>query len=282
MSVPMKRILITGANSYIGTSVKEYLQEYPDEYEVSEKDTLGWTPSPSDFSGYDVVFNVAGIAHIKETKKNRHLYYDINRDLAVNIAKNAKQAGVRQFILLSTMSVYGMTVGHITKETPVNPKNAYGKSKAEADEMIRKLEDDNFRFACLRPPMVYGKDCKGNYQSLRKVALKLPFFPKVDNQRSMIYIGNLCEFVKNTIDCDRQGLFFPQNDKYVNTSELVKKIASSHDKNIHQTKLFNWIIRIVRLNIVKKVFGNLTYEPVDLVSKYSFEESVIRSETEDK
>lgn len=274
----MKKVLITGAKSYIGESVRDYLMLEPEKYEVTVRDTMGWNPSPADFKGYDVVFNVAGIAHIKETKENRHLYYDVNRNLVIRIAKAAKAGGVRQYILLSTMSVYGLTVGHITKETPVSPKNAYGKSKAQADEKIRKLEDQSFIFACLRPPMVYGKGCKGNYQALRKFALKSPVFPKYNNQRSMIYIGNLCEFVKNCIDLERRGLFFPQNAEYTNTSELVRLIAEVNGKKIRFTKVFNPIIGVAPFEIMKKVFGSLTYERVDTVDRFGFVESVKLSE----
>ena len=235
---------------------------------------MGWNPQESDFTSYDTVFNVAGIAHIKETKENRHLYYDVNRELVVRIAKTAKAAGVKQFILLSTMSVYGCVTGHITKDTPVNPKNAYGKSKAEADEMISAIADDTFKFACLRPPMVYGKGCKGNYQSLRKFALKSPIFPKINNKRSMIYIGNLCEFVKDCIDSEKSGLFFPQNAEYTNTSEMVKQIAGIHGKRVHLTKAFNWALKICKVNTVKKVFGNLTYDQSDIIGKYTLFDSI--------
>ena len=276
----MKKILITGAKSYIGESTKVYLLQSPDMYEVDVKDTFGWTPVPADFDGYDVVFNVAGIAHIKETKNNRQLYYEINRDLVIKIAKAAKEAGVHQFILLSTMSVYGLTVGHIKKDTATNPVNAYGKSKVQADEEIKKLEDSSFKFVCLRPPMVYGKGCKGNYQSLRKFALKSPVFPDYDNQRSMIYIGNLCEFVKQCIDFEKTGLFFPQNAEYTNTSKMVKKIADAHEKKIRLTKAFNWGINIIQTNLVKKVFGSLTYEREDVVRKYGLSESIIATEGE--
>lgn len=270
----MKRILITGAKSYIGESFRDYISDMTDSYEIQIKDTLGWNPVAEDFIGYDVVFNVAGIAHIKETKNNRHLYFDVNRDLVIRIAKVAKEAGVKQFVLLSSMSVYGLEIGRITKETLPHPTNAYGQSKFEADEEIKKLDDDRFIFTCLRPPMVYGKSCRGNYQSLRKFALKSAFFPNFQNQRSMVYIGNLCEFVKTCIDEGRRGLFFPQNAEYTNTSEMVKAIAEEHGKSIKLTRIFNWAIKIVPLKVVKKVFGNLLYEPVDAVGKYGFRESI--------
>lgn len=274
----MKRILITGAKSYIGESVRDYLMTTPDFYDVQIKDTMGWEPKASDFENIDVVFNVAGIAHIKETAENRHLYYDVNRDLVIKIAENAKAAGVKQFILLSSMSVYGLTVGRIEKNTPTNPVNAYGKSKVEADEAIEKMADEAFKFACLRPPMVYGRGCKGNYQSLRKFALKSPIFPDYKNERSMIYIGNLCEFVKGCIDFERSGLFFPQNAEYTKTSDMVRTIAEVHGKRIVLTKAFNWTVKIVPMNVVKKVFGDLVYEKVDTVGKCRLKESIVDTE----
>lgn len=274
----MKHVLITGAGSYIGESVREYLSQWPDEYVVSTLETKGLKPEKSIFEDIDVIFCVAGIAHIKETAENRHLYFDVNRDLVVEIAKAAKEAGVRQFILLSSMSVYGMETGRITKATEPKPVSAYGQSKLEADEQVKKLVDDSFKFACLRPPMVYGKGCKGNYQALRQFALKSPIFPNYKNERSMVYIGNLCEFVKDCIDQERSGLFFPQNAEYTRTSDMVKMIAECHGKHIALTRLFNPAVKIAPLNVVKKVFGSLTYEPVDTIDAYSLEESIRATE----
>lgn len=276
----MKKVLIAGANSYIGDSFRKYLAQYSEAYTAEILDTIGIEPCPALFTGYDAVFCVAGIAHIKETKENRHLYFDINRDLVIKLAEAAKEAGVRQFVLLSTMSVYGVESGHITKQTAPHPVNAYGASKLEADEALQKLADESFLFACLRPPMVYGKGCKGNYQSLRKFALKSPVFPKFENKRSMIYIGNLCAFVKRAIDDELHGLFFPQNAEYVNTSEMVSLVAQAHGKKIRLTKAFNWAIRIGQIGIVKKVFGTLTYEQTDAVHQYALEESIRLTEGE--
>lgn len=274
----IKKILIAGAGSYIGESVKMYLESYPEEYSVDVLDTRGLKPTASVFSSYDVVFCVAGIAHIKETKQNRHLYYEINRDLVISIAKAAKAAGVKQFVLLSSMSVYGLETGFISKKTPPKPVSAYGKSKLQADQAIKKMENERFKFACLRPPMVYGENCTGNYRSLRSLALKSPVFPKYSNQRSMIYIGNLCEFIKRVIDQEKSGLFFPQNKVYTDTSEMVKTIAVANGKQIKLSGVMNFLIRFEKPGIIRKVFGNLTYEPIDTVEKYKFKESIFRTE----
>ncbi len=277
----MKNILIAGVHSYIGESFREFLEQYPEEYLVSEIATKGLEPTPEIFEGIDVIFCVAGIAHMKETRENRHLYFEVNRDLVVRIAKNAKEAGVKQFILLSSMSVYGLAVGHIGRDTEPHPLTAYGESKLQCDKEIERLEDDNFIFTCLRPPMVYGKNCTGNYQMLRKFALKSPIFPKYENKRSMIYIGNLCEFIKGCIDSERKGIFFPQNMEPTNTSEMVRLIAAEHGKQIKLTRAFNWALKIAPLGVVKKVFGDLVYEFVDTVEKYGFQESIELTEREE-
>jgi UDP-glucose 4-epimerase len=203
---------------------------------------------------------VAGIAHIKETSDNQTLYFKINRDLAYETAQKAKLDGVKQFIFLSSMSVYGIENGVIDKDTPLRPNSAYGKSKIEAEELMNNLQDDAFTIAILRPPMVYGKGCRGNYPRLAGLALKTPIFPNVDNQRSMIYIDNLSEFVKQLIDNKSIGFFFPQNAEYVNTSEMVRLIAEAHGKRVVMTKLFNPLLRILNVSTVNKVFGDLVYE----------------------
>lgn len=282
----MKRVLITGKNSYIGTSLENWLMREPDKYKVDTVDMKDRSWKEKDFSSYDVVFHVAGIAHIKETSDNQNLYYKVNRDLAYETAQKAKQDGVEQFIFLSSMSVYGIEQGVIDKNTPLTPNSAYGKSKIEAEKLINKLQDDSFTVATLRPPMVYGKGCRGNYPRLVGLALKTPIFPKVDNKRSMIYIDNLSEFVKRLIDNRSGGLFFPQNADYVNTSEMVRIIAEVHGKRVVMTKLFNPLLRLLNVSTVNKVFGDLVYDMSmsNYVSDYrvcGFRESIKKTEQRD-
>lgn len=256
----MKKILITGANSYIGSYFEQWLNNWPNQYMVDTVDMMDDKWKERNFSEFDVVFHVAGIAHCRETKKNRQLYYDINRNLAYATAKKAKEEGIKQFIYLSSMSVYGVTEGFITNKTIPEPKSSYGISKYQAEQLIEALKDENFKITILRPPIVYGKGCKGNYPKLRNISLKVPFFPDIENHRSMIFIENLCEILRFLIDHCKDGIFFPQNKEYVSTSELVKIIAEINGKKIHMTKIFNPFIHRFRFNIVKKVFGNLVYD----------------------
>lgn len=256
----MKKILITGLNSYVGTSLKRWLASYPNRYSVESISLRNDSWKDRDFSEYDVVVHVAGIAHIKETKENAGLYYRVNCDLANEVAMEAKNKGVGQFIFLSSMSVYGMETGIIKKDTPLKPKSNYGKSKLRAEELISILADNTFKVAILRPPMIYGKGCKGNYTRLASFALKTPVFPDIKNKRSMLYIDNLTEFIKLLIDDCSSGLFFPENNEYVNTSEMVKSIAEVHGKKIKMIKLFNPLLKLLKIGMVNKVFGDLVYE----------------------
>ena len=290
----MKKILITGENSYIGTSFEQYINEnYPNDFEVDTIDMISGHWREKSFVGYDSVFHVAGIAHSdngKIRKEKEELYYSVNTRLTVETAKKAKLDGVSQFIYMSSSIVYGDSapIGKsklITKDTPVSPTNCYGDSKVQAEKGLSLLEDEKFKVVILRPPMIYGKGSKGNYQLLAKVALKLPIFPYIDNQRSMLYIGNLCEFVRLMILNDEQGIFWPQNREYSNTSELVRMIAQSHGKGLVFLRDFDWMLKILgqKISLINKAFGNLNYEQEmsnykEEYCRYGLEESIKKTE----
>lgn len=266
----MKKILITGKNSYIGTSLEKWLAKEPENYQVDTVDTRDGIWKEKDFSPYDVVFHVAGIAHIKETNKNENLYYKINRDLAVSVAKKAKKENVSQFILMSTMAVYGEEgeIGikvTLSRDTLTKPKTHYGASKIEAEHEINNLNTSDFRVVTLRPPMIYGPNCPGNYARLERFANKVPIFPFVNNERSMLSIENLCRFVKKLIDEEAQGLYLPQDEEYVNTSLLVKQLAEQNKKSIYLSKGLGMLVIVMgkKIKILNKIFGNLTYEKND-------------------
>ena len=262
----MKKILITGAGSYIGTSFENYINtNFPDKYTVDTVDMIGDGWKEKDFSPYDTVFHVAGIAHRKETKENAALYYKVNRDLAIETAKKAKNDGVKQFVFLSSMSVYGMDTGVITKNTVPSPKSNYGKSKLQAENGIKELEDCDFRVCILRPPMVYGEGCKGNYQALVRIAKKIPVFADYKNQRSMVHIDALSKFVKNVIDNNCNDILFPQDPEYVCTCKMVQDIAENMGKNMRLCKMLNPFVSILKNCTVKgrKAFGSLIYDIED-------------------
>lgn len=266
----MKRILITGKDSYIGTSFEKYLQEnYPGEFEVDTVDMIDGSWREIDFSGYDTVFHVAGIAHAdtgKVSKEEQRKYYTVNTDLTIETAQKAKVDGIKQFIFMSSIIVYGASgkVGEtkvITKDTKPNPENFYGDSKLKAEEGIESLTSKNFKIAILRPPMIYGPNCKGNFTKLMSIAKNTPIFPDLNNTRSMIYIDNLSEFIINIIQNSKEGTFFPQNNEYCNTREIINIIAKAYKKHIWYSKVLAKMIILLPFNIssINKAFGSLVY-----------------------
>ncbi len=266
----MKRILITGAGSFVGTSVQKYLQQWTDKYKVTTVGTKNEEWKKINYSFFDVVYHVAGLAHsdignVPDEMKAK--YYAVNTDLAINVAKKAKAEGVKQFIFMSSAIIYGDSspIGIskiITKETVCSPSNFYGDSKVQAEKGLLLLSSDGFRVVILRCPMIYGKEGKGNFPILEKIARKLPLFPRVNNARSMLYVSNLAEFVRLMIENEEEGIFWPCNKEWSNTSELVKMIAASNGKKVWLFSGFEWALKVLShlTGYVNKAFGNLAYE----------------------
>ena len=288
----MKHILITGTNSYLGRSFQTYISQFP-EYTALSISMRDGSWKEYDLDGIDVIYHVAGLAHsdsgrISPEKADR--YYRVNTDLTLELAGRAKKAGVKQFIFMSSAIVYGDSnpIGKkrvICKDTPCTPANVYGDSKLQAELGLRKLEDKDFKVVILRPPMIYGRGCKGNYPLLALFAQKLPIFPDIPNERSMLYVENLMEFVRLMIKNEERGTFFPQNGEYSSTSRMVQMIARAHGRNIRLTGAFNWAVRFLGVftPLVDKAFGNLSYDMAMSEYKedyrlYSLSESIERTE----
>ena len=289
----MKSVLVTGINSYVGKSFSDYMKSRPG-YKIVSISMRDGSWREEDFSGFDCVFHVAGLAHSDNGRisaDKEQAYYDINTKLTIELAKKCKAEGVGQFIYMSSAIVYGHSgaIGQrrrIAAGDPATPANCYGDSKLQAELGLKKLEDESFRVVILRPPMIYGRGCKGNYPLLSLLARRLPFFPYVDNERSMLYIENLTEFVRLMIDNEESGTFFPQNAEYSNTSKLVRMIAAAHGKKLGLWHGFAGLLKLMGhfTPLVDKAFGNLSYDmamsdyPKGNYRLYSLEESIRRTE----
>ena len=275
----MKRVLITGANSYIGTNVEKWLQRDPEEFSVDTVDTLNGAWKNADFSKYDAVFHVAGIAHVNAKKSMQLMYYKINCDLTIEIAKCAKASGVKQFVFMSSMIVFheskSLKSEVITRDTEPKPNGFYGDSKLQAEKGLKELECDTFHVAILRPPMIYGPNCKGNFGRLVWLAKVTPIFPEFHNKRSMLYIDNLCEFVKQVIIRNETGYFYPQNKELADTVEIVRCFA---EKNKHKVFVWKWLNVFVYIGspfvqALNKMFATYYYDLS--LSKMDFEYCIV-------
>lgn len=261
----MKNILVIGKNSYIGKSFQKWMQQQDMEYEIDSVSSRNNEWKKLDFGKYDAILHAAGIAHVDAKADMEQQYYAVNRDLTIACCKKAKEDGARQFIFLSSIIVYGESKSLepviITSNTKPEPNGFYGRSKLEAEEGILPMAEEGFMVSVIRPPMVYGKGSKGNYPKLAKLAGISPIFPDIKNERSMIYIDNLCECIRLVIKNQKGGIFCPQNREYVSTTELVKEIASQKGKKIQLVRIFNPFLRLMakKINVINKVFGSFVY-----------------------
>ena len=278
----MKRVLITGANSFVGVNVEKWLLQTPDEFIVETVDTMNEAWKKADFAKYDVVFHVAGIAHVDPKPKMAPLYYKVNRDLTIEIAKWAKKHGVKQFIFMSSKIVYhaskSLKGDVITENTKPHPNDFYGDSKLQAENGLRKLESSSFKVALLRPCMIYGLGNKGNLPRLAWLATKTPIFPAWHNKRSMIHVYNLAELVRQVILRELSGIFHPQNKKYADTVEIVRYFAKKYNKKVWITVGINPLVWLGSffLKSICKMFADSCYD--QKISTYDFEYQVVKFE----
>lgn len=319
----MKRILITGVNSYLGNAIEQYLMEYnsaqgKEAYHVDKlslREEAGNAASwrQTSFAGYDTILHVAGIAHAdvgNVSQDIQDLYYRINCGMTLEVAQKAKEEGVPQFVYFSSVIIYGESgslgkTKMITEDTRPQPANFYGDSKWQAEKGLQELvagagkenaeqsqNEHDFCVAILRLPMIYGKDSKGNFPLLVNLAAKMPVFPAINNQRSMLYVENLAEFVRLLVEHGGGGLFYPQNAEYVTTAGMVQAIGKAQGRQIRLWKLLNPMVVLASHvpgkigKLVNKAFGSLTIdreltnESIKLLGdfyKYDLETSIIKS-----
>ena len=286
----MKKVLITGAGSYVGESVRRYIMDkMPGVYQIDAVDTMGDNWKKADYSQYEVVFHVAGIAHVNADPKMELLYYKVNRDLTIEVARHAQAAGVKQFIFMSSQIVFhesqSLKTEVLTAETKPNPNGFYGDSKLQAEEGLKALraEGGQMKMCILRPCMIYGPNAKGNFPRLAKLACKTPIFPAWHNKRSMLYIDNLAEFVLQAMERELEGTFYPQNRELADTVEIIRFFAKEAGHKVWITKLFNpfvWLGSFV-LQPINKMFATYYYDPEMSRMEFdyqlvSFEESLKR------
>lgn len=279
----MKNILVIGQNSYIAKSFINFLSQWPESYSVDSISVRDDSWKEVSFHKYDTIYLLAGYVHVKETRGNAHKYYELDRDLPVEIARKACSDGVNQFIFMSSMSIYGLEIGVITPDTVLSPKTHYGKAKLEAENILQAMENDAFKVCIVRAPMVYGKGCKGNFNGLVFFVKHFPVFPRVNNNRSLIFIDNLCSFIKKAVDENLTGIYFPQNREYMNTTRMAIWISESFKKKIFISSLFGLAVRIMQLfsSKARKGFGTLIYKDTEIFNFdyccVDLEESIKRS-----
>jgi nucleoside-diphosphate-sugar epimerase len=276
-------IAITGSSGFVGTNFIKNSKEFT----IAEIDLLTQKVDEIDFFGNDAVLHLAALVHQMKAAPEEH-YFKINRDLAYEVAKKAKAQGVKQFVFMSTAKVFGESTTGLPawdENSECHPIDPYGKSKYEAEKLILGLQDEFFKVALVRSPLVYGVGVKANMYNLVKLVDRMPLLPLggVNNRRSMVYVGNLVALLKHIIERQALGVFIAGDAEPLSTTQLTQLIAKASNKKIFLLKIPSfllWIAKKIKPSIVDRLFGSLeldnrsTNKRLGFVPPYSTESGI--------
>ncbi|MCT7566360.1 NAD-dependent epimerase/dehydratase family protein [Aliarcobacter butzleri] len=276
----MNKILITGSTGYLGNS---FINQFGNKYTFEKFSLLNQKIEDIKLDNIDAILHCAALVHQK-VEHSYEKYHDINVEYPLKLAKLAKQNGVKQFVFISTIAVYGEDEKKLDENTICNPTTPYGKSKLEAEKELLKLHDDNFTVSIVRPPMIYGKNAPGNIDSLVKLVKKSPIIPlaNIKNKRSFIFIQNLLHIIEEVILQKKSGIFLACDDEPLSTSKLIEFIAKNIEKKTYLIKIpfFESLLKILKPSFHKRLYGSLeidntiTKERLNLKNPYSVEDGI--------
>ncbi|HFQ5220685.1 TPA: UDP-glucose 4-epimerase family protein [Vibrio vulnificus] len=280
----MNRFLITGYSGFVGRHLLEAFDS------LENVVLLGRSKPPacpchfqsdidprSDYSnalsGVDVVIHIAARVHVMndETADPLEEFRTVNTAGAMNLARQAAEAGVKRFIFVSSIKVNGQsTTGKqaFTVQDALLPEDPYGVSKAEAEEQLIALgKETGLEIVIIRPPLVYGEGVKANFASLMNLVSKgipLPFGCITNNKRSLVSVENLVDLIITCIDHPKavNQVFLVSDDHYVSTSEMVKEMAIALGKPSWQIPVPAYCYKLVgklfdKNDVVDRLTGSL-------------------------
>ncbi|MDD3506175.1 MAG: NAD-dependent epimerase/dehydratase family protein [Sulfurimonas sp.] len=277
----MSRLLITGSNGFVGTY---FMDNYKNKYKIQKFSFINDDFNTLNCSEVDVVFHLSALVH-QMGGASIEEYEKVNVTQTLELAKRAKESGVKQFVFMSTVKVYGEETDDVyTENSGCYPEDEYGKSKLKAEQELLKLESEDFIVSIIRTPIVYGFGVKANIKNLVNLVKKVPVLPfgDIENRRSMVYIGNLCHLVDVVIEQEKSGVFLASDNEPLSTTRLIELIAKNINKKIYLIKVpfFDRLLKFLKPSFHKRLYGSLeidntlTKERLKLKNPYSVEEGI--------
>jgi len=249
----MTKIMLTGANGFVGSALKAELvsgsgihlvtavrrgRKSPDCVAVGNID--GGTDFSEALAGVDVVIHAAARAHIMRDEVDDPLaeYRKVNVEGTLNLARQAVSAGVRRFVFLSSIKVDGEATAPgnpFHADDVPSPEDAYGISKLEAEQgLILLAAETDMEMVIIRSPLVYGPGVKGNFASMIKLierGVPLPL-GAIYNKRSLVGIGNLVDLIIRCINYPAAAnqVFLAGDGEDISTTELLRGVGRAMGK----------------------------------------------------
>jgi len=275
------KLLITGYSGFIGSY---FIHKYKEKYNIKTFSFRENDINLLNFNDTNVIFHLSALVH-QMRGASKEEYERVNVTQTLQLAKKAKENGVKQFIFMSTVKVYGEeTDSMYTENTTCKPQDEYGKSKLKAENSLLELADDNFNVSIIRTPIVYGYGVKANIKALINLVNKVPLLPfgRIENKRSMVYIGNLCHLVDEVMQQKQSGVFLSSDDFALSTSKLIGIIAKNLNKKVYLLKipLFETLLKLFKPSFHKRLYcslevdNSITKEKLNLKNPYNVEEGI--------
>ncbi len=275
------KILLTGANGFLGAY---FFKKYQKKNDITKFSFRSDDFNKLLFNNIDTIIHLSALVH-QMGGATKEEYDKININQTIELAKKAKVNGVKHFVFMSTIKVYGEeTNSPYTENSKCKSEVDYGKSKLNAEIELQKLEDNNFKVSIIRTPIVYGYGVKANIKNLIQLVKKTPLLPfgYIKNKRSMVYIGNLCHLIDIVIQKQERGVFLAGDDDPISTTKLIKLISKALNKNTVLIKipLFATLLKIVKPNIYQRLYGDLevnndlTKKRLDFKNPYTVEDGI--------
>jgi nucleoside-diphosphate-sugar epimerase len=197
--------------------------------------------------GYELVVHLA--AEHSDDVSPVSLYYDVNVQGTQNILKAMDICGIRNLIFTSSVAIYGLDKPNPDESSPADPFNHYGKSKWQAEEVLRgwyREDPTNRSLTVLRPTVIFGEHHEiGNvYNLLHQISSdKFIMVGKGTNLKSMAYVDNVAAFINYCIDTLEPSykLFNYVDKPDMNMNELVQQVGFSLNKDLLSVRLPFWI-----------------------------------------
>ena len=304
------KILLTGSTGFVGSAftkrfkdsdcqlcpVVRHIKDDSPQNAIEVGDIDGNTDYSGALSDVDVVLHIAARAHIMKDESSDPLaeYRKVNVEGSENLARQAAAAGVKRFVFISSVKVSGEST---TVKSPYTelmqpaPEDAYGQSKYEAEGVLKQVAvDTGMEIVIIRPPLVYGSGVKANFLSLLKLsnlAVPLPF-GVVHNNRSMVYVENLVDFIIRCIDHPKAAnqTFLVSDGEDLSLKSLITYIRKAMGKSALLLPVPVGLFKLVgkltgKSGVVDRLVGDLQVdsskarELLDWTPPYSVEQGIV-------
>ena len=294
------KILVTGANGFIGTQLAETLANSGHQVRNTARSLTPNSPITREMitcdlesadnldhltTGCDAIVHLAGRAHVMsdDPATSESLYLSANVDVTRRLAQSAARTGVKRMILMSSVKVNGESTtidSPFTSQDIPNPQDPYGRSKTQAEQVLWNVASTcELEGVVIRPPLVYGPGVRANFASLIGIVnrgIPLPL-GSIHNKRSFVAIDNLIDCVATALQSSNAAgqTFLVSDGQDLSTPELIRAIASSLHKSPMLIPIPTALLKLAattagKRNAYDRLCGSLTVDIASTKQKLSW------------